>query len=79
MPYSAIRHTGECTKHSENIFSNLHLITSHKNQMKLRSVKHQYYNKVIFLQLSAYKTNKPLFAYLSRKINKKKINLAKTH
>ena len=47
--------------------------------MKQNYVRHQYYNKVTFLQFSAYKTNnKPLFAYLTHKINKKKINLAKT-
>ena len=47
--------------------------------MKQNSVKHQYYNKVTFLQFSAYKqTNKPPFAYLSHKITKTKISLAKT-
>jgi len=87
MPYSAISHTSERNKHSEKIFSQFAFavcITSRENRQKQNnkkqnSVKHQDYNKVTFLQFSAYKANnKPLFAYLTHKINKKKINLAKT-
>ena len=47
---------------------------------KANSVKHQYYNKVTFLQFSAYKTNQQTSICLSqKKMNKKMINLAKTH
>ena len=43
----------------KRIFPNLHLITSHKKQMKQTSVKHQYYNKVTFLQFSANTSEGP--------------------
>ena len=36
------------------VFPNLHLITSHKKQMKRNAVKHQYYNKLMYI------TNKPV-------------------
>ena len=52
------------------IFSNLLLITSHKKQMKQNFVIYQYYNKVTFLQLSAYKTNKQTSVCLFKSQNK---------
>ena len=61
MPYSAISHTSERNKLSEkNCFPNLRLIPSHKKQIKQNAVKHQYDNKVRFLQFSAYKTNQEI-------------------
>ena len=87
MPYSAISHTSERNKHSEKIFSQFAFavcITSRENRQKQNnkkqnSVKHQDYNKVTFLQFSAYKTNQQTSIYSSQKINKKRINQAKTH
>ena len=38
--------------------------------MKQNSVKHQYYNKVTFLQFSAYKTNQQTSVCLLKSQNK---------
>ena len=87
MPYSAISHTSEHNKHSEKIFSQFafnykswkQAKTKQNKNKKQNFVKHQDYNKVTFLQFSAYKTNQQTSVYSSQKINKKRINQAKTH
>ena len=53
MQYTIISHTSACKNTVRRFFLSLHLITSHKNEMKFFSVLHQYYNKITFPQFLA--------------------------